>query len=291
MLYPNFLDLAALKYRNLKAKRSRRAVDGLSSGDHHSPFRGHGLDFDAVREYVAGDDIRRIDWRVTARKGSPHLKIFKEDRERTRLFVVDMNKTMRFGTKNTFKSVQAAHVAAFLGWQGIKSNDKVGACLFGDVPKGIAWYPPKKTEKSFLSILKMLSEPPTEDHRVPFADTLPSLDQAAPTGSLIYIITDFFPMHLDQDQEIGLSRLTKKSEVIFISIEDPLDAALYPFGELTFSSDLENRFYANTKNEKGRTAYAEEWKENRKKLHALTAKFKVPLIELSTQSDLNGIFN
>src|SRR5579862_7094005 len=113
MLYPDFNDLISYKERKLgKLQLARRKVSATATGNHHSPFRGQGLEFDAVREYVPGDDIRNIDWRVTARTGSPHLKVFQEERERHIVLCVDMNATMRFGTRNTFKSVQAARVAA-----------------------------------------------------------------------------------------------------------------------------------------------------------------------------------
>jgi uncharacterized protein (DUF58 family) len=103
MLYPDFNDLISYKNRKLdKMQLARRKMIQAARGNHHSPFRGQGLDFDAVREYVIGDDIRNIDWRVTARTGSPHLKLFKEEKERHTIICVDMNSAMRFGTRNTF---------------------------------------------------------------------------------------------------------------------------------------------------------------------------------------------
>src|ERR1700722_4557819 len=128
MLYPDFNELAAFKDRRACLSHiSQKAVKSIVPGNHHSPFRGQGLEFDSVRKYVPGDDIRNIDWRVTARTDSPHLKIFKEERERHILLCVDMNAAMRFGTKKTFKSIQAAHIAALLGWRGMANNDRISA--------------------------------------------------------------------------------------------------------------------------------------------------------------------
>lgn len=158
MLYPDLNDL--VRFGDLKVHLmhpSCRSVKSKMSGGHRSSFRGQGLEFDSVREYVPGDDIRNIDWRVTARTGSPHLKIFKEERERSVVICVDMNATMRFGTRNTFKSVQAARIAALLGWSAIASQDRVSACFFGDIPEAIQFFGPKRTGKSFCSLLKVLA--------------------------------------------------------------------------------------------------------------------------------------
>src|SRR6202789_3352703 len=109
----------------------------IASGDYTSPCRGQGLAFHEVREYHFGDDIRSIDWRVTARTDKPHVKVFTEERERTVILCVDANAAMRFGTRGTFKSVQAARAAALLGSQARCSNDRVGCLVFGDVAEGI----------------------------------------------------------------------------------------------------------------------------------------------------------
>src|SRR5262249_3770144 len=138
MLYPDFDDLVALKRRKSDiAYSSSRAIKSANPWNYLSPFRGHSLEFDSVLQYIPGDYIRNIDWRVTARIGSPHLKLFREDRERHLLICVDVNAAMRFGTKNTFKSVQAARIAALLGWRGMAQQDRVSACLYGDVINGI----------------------------------------------------------------------------------------------------------------------------------------------------------
>ena len=113
-----------------------------ASGDYASPFRGQGLAFHEVREYRFGDDIRSIDWRVTARTDKPHVKVFTEERERTVILCIDANAAMRFGTRGTFKSVQAARAAALLGWQANGSNDRVGCIVFGDVPGGMQFFAP-----------------------------------------------------------------------------------------------------------------------------------------------------
>lgn len=281
MLYPDLDELIALKSHKLKLKELSRKSAGAVLGNYGSAFRGQGLEFDAVREYVFGDDIRSIDWKVTARIGSPHVKIFREERERTLFICLDMNAQMRFGTKNTFKSVMAAKTAALLGWQGIYAQDKVSAYLYGDVPGRIQYFPPTKTRKSFSSLLKMLTEKPKEQHAVPLEDVLNKVNQTAKSGSLIYIISDFleaFP------SDRILTALTQKNDVVFISVNDQADGFLAPIGMLGFSDD--ELFITDTDHQEGRERYQAFWQKNRKELSEWSTRLKIPIIELTTESDV-----
>ncbi len=287
MLYPELNDLIAFKNRKSEpALPSYRTGTSIVQGDHHSPFRGQGLEFDAVREYVPGDDIRNIDWRVTARTGSPHLKLFKQERERHVLLCIDMNSTMRFGTRNTFKSVQAARVAAILGWRGLAHHDRISGCLFGDVPNGMQYFAPKRTPKSFCTLLKRLTEPFAEQHSILFSDILTQINQAAQTGSLIYIISDFMNIQQNFQNQAGLRQLIKRCDVVFISINDPADKSIFPIGTIAFCASKQEKFYVNTASDNGREAYEAQWRSNRQHLYEAAAKLKIPLIELSTESDL-----
>lgn len=287
MLYPDFNDLVAYKDHKIKLKQlSTRSVKSATSGNHHSPFRGQGLEFDSVREYVPGDDIRSIDWRVTARTGSPHLKLFKEDRERHIILCIDMNATMRFGTRSTFKSVQAAHIAALLGWKGIAQHDRVDAFLYGDVPNGIQFFPTKQTRKSLCSLLKMLAEPPTEHHEVSLAKTLKHVCQTANTGSLIYVISDFMDIDKELQNEPIIGRLKKRCDIVFIAVNDQADQTLYPIGAVGFHSNPSEKIFVNTDSLKGRELYETQWKENRQHLYEIATQSRIPMIELTTESDI-----
>ena len=264
---------------------SRRLVKSIAAGNYHSPFRGQGLEFDSVREYVPGDDIRSIDWRVTARTGSPHVKLFRADRERYITICVDMNAPMRFGTRNTFKSVQAARVAALLGWRAIACQDRVSACLFGDVPAGIQLLPPKRSRRSFCAMLKILSEPPKEQHQVLLDGVLQQIYATTHTGSLVYIISDF--MNIDNNfQDVWLGRLCKKCDVVFIAVNDRADKAIAPIGVIGCGGSERQKTYINTDSIAGRRAYEALWKQNRQKLYEITSKLKIPVIELTTESDI-----
>ena len=288
MLYPDFDDLVACKARKSGLTHpSARSVKSTVSGKHRSSFRGQGLEFDSVREYVAGDDIRNIDWRVTARTGSPHLKIFKEERERHIVICVDMNSAMRFGTRNTFKSVQAAYVAALLGWSGISHQDRISACLFGDVPGGIHFLPPKRTRKSYCEMLKVLSAPPAEHHNVSLEEVMAHVSMVSHTGSLIYFISDFMEIDKSFLHEPSINRLTRKCDVVFIGVNDQADKSIIPVGSVGFCASDSSKFYINTESAEGREAYAAKWEEHQRCLQDITTRLKISMVELTTESDVS----
>ena len=287
MLYPELNDLIGLKRQNSGVSRvSSRSVVSMASGNHQSPFRGQGLEFDSVREYVPGsDDIRSIDWKVTARMGSAHVKLFRQERERHTILCIDTNASMQFGTKNTFKSVQAARIASFLGWQALRDQDRVSGLLFGDVSSGIQFFPPKRTRASFYMILKTLCEPSGQTHLISTSAALEHLAKNAHTGSLVYFISDF--MDLDGTIEQGpLHTLNKRCDVIFISVNDRADKSIEALVKINFLGRDGEKLSIDTGSLEGRKAYQEMWKENRTQLYALTSKYKIPLIELTTESDI-----
>lgn len=285
MLYPDLNEL--ISYKELKLFRKRqthRLSSSMTFGEQGSPFKGQGLEFDSVRKYVPGDDIRNIDWRVTARTGIPHLKIFQEERQRQIFICVDMNSAMRFGTRKTFKSVQAAHIAAVLGWQGKACHDRVSACLFGDVPGGIEFFNSKP--HTFSLFLKRLSDPVISTSKISFKKVFEQMAQVAPPGSLIYFISDFMEIGHDPEEEAFLNRMRRNCDLVFISVNDRADYSLFPVGLLEFQGHLEEKLFINTDNEEGREAYELQWRRNRKKLAEIASRFKLPLIELTTESDV-----
>lgn len=287
MLKPDFNELVAFKnVKSQSAQLSYQSSKSVTFGGQHSPFRGQGLAFDSVREYVFGDDIRNIDWRVTARTGSPHLKIFKEERERHVIVCVDMNAAMRFGTRKTFKSVQIARIAAILGWQAIANQDRMTICLFGDVPGGAEYFASKATRKSFGSVLKRLCEQVVEQHYVSIEQMFQHMNQMTRTGSLVYFLSDFMQVDKDFQQEMHLNRLSKRADMIFISINDQADKAIYPMGMMEFCDSHSKKIRINTDSITGRKAYALQWQDNREKLYEMTSKLKIHLIELTTESDV-----
>ena len=289
MLYPDFNELVSLKNRKARLKHpSNRLVNSIAPGDNFSTLRGQGLEFDSVREYVPGDDIRNIDWRVTARMGKPHLKLFRQEHERHIVICVDMNQSMRFGTRNTFKSVQAAHVAAILGGRALANNDRVSGCLFGDVPEALQFFAPSRNRKSLYPVLKMLAAPFSEQHTISLERALEAICRGAQTGSLIYVISDFMEIKNNVHEQMVMHRLSKKCQVVFIAVNDPADKEICPVGLLGFSAS-NSKWVVNTSDHAGRKVFKDQWDQNRQYLYELTAKLKIPLIELTTQSELHQV--
>ncbi len=283
MLYPDFNELVGLKSKvsNLVLS-SRRTTLSNSMGDNISPFRGQGMEFEEVREYSAGDDIRSIDWRVTARTGKAHTKVFKEERERSVILCIDVNDYMRFGTKTTFKSIQAAKIAAMLGWRANSNNDRVGSCLFGG-ESGLKYFSPKRSRKSLLAMFKQLSSIAEYKQKITtLEDMLSHINKAAPTGSLIYIISDF--SIIGKNLEHSLTNLKKRCDVILIAVDDIADKIIPPVGTLLFSNDDE-KLYVNTDSIDGRSNYTKLWQQTRKNIQNIASNINTSIIEISTDED------
>ncbi|HVY55535.1 MAG TPA: DUF58 domain-containing protein, partial [Thermodesulfobacteriota bacterium] len=266
MLYPDFQELLKLGYRASKLNlMSRRKVRSIVSGDHRSPFRGKGLEFEEVREYTPGDDVRSIDWRVTARTGTPHLKLYAEERERSVLICTDVNDTMRFGTRGTFKSVQAARAAALLGWTASRENNRVGGTFFGNVPGGMIFLDPARTRRSLWRMLKQLCDRNNHfNEPVSLEEHLRYLDKAVPSGSLVFIISDF--INITDNLKKRLSNLHRKADVILVAVNDPADRQMPKAGPLIFRDGGAGTVTVDTSDKNGGKAYERLWAEKRRRL-------------------------
>jgi len=197
--------------------RTKGLVNDLFGGEYHSIFKGRGMTFSEVREYVAGDDIRMIDWNVTARNSTPFVKIFEEERELTVYLLVDVSQSGNFGTINQFKSELAAEIAAVLGFSAIKNQDKVGLILFSDnVEKYIA---PKKDKSHILRVIRevLYNEPLRTGTSIQSA--LDFLMGVAKRKSVVFLISDF----LDKGFWKSLKLANSKHDMIGIRILDPAE--------------------------------------------------------------------
>ncbi len=286
MLYPDFEELLQLGYRASNVNlMSRRKVQSIASGDHRSPFRGKGLEFEEVREYVAGDDVRNIDWRVTARTGSPHLKLFTEERERSIIICTDVNLSMRFGTRGTFKSVQAARAAALLGWAASREHNRIGGSFYGNVPGGMMFVDPSRSRRSLWQILKQLCDR-EEYHKEPVAleEHLKYLTKAVPSGALVFIISDFLTP--SKDLKKALSHLHRRADVVLVSVNDPADKLLPAIGAVEFCGDTGQRLIVNTSDKKGHIAYEREWTRGRMALESIAASLGLGFVQITTNGDV-----
>ena len=206
----------------------RRHVATDMAGAYASAFRGRGIDFDEVRPYQPGDDIRNMDWRVTARTGRPHTKLFHEERERPVLVAVDQGPTMAFGSRRAFKRVAAAEAAALIGWSALANGDRVGGlCFSGEAHRE---FRPLRGERGVIRLLKGLvhGASAAADHPSALGPVLRRLRHVARPGTALFIISDFRAW--DETAASLLSQLAKHNPVILIFVFDPLERQLPPPG-------------------------------------------------------------
>ena len=204
--------------------RTRGLVNDLFGGEYHSVFKGRGMAFSEVREYQPGDDIRLIDWNVTARNGSPFIKIFEEERELTVYLLVDISKSGEFGSQNQLKQEFGAEIASVLGFSAIKNNDKVGLILFSnDIEKYVV---PKKGKSHVLRVIRELLYNKPKGNKTSIKNVLDYLLKVAKRRSVVFLISDF----IDDDYWASLKIVNRKHDLIGIRLYDPAEKLLPDIG-------------------------------------------------------------
>ncbi len=202
------------KIRRIEIK-TRRVVNDLFSGEYHSTFKGRGMEFEEVRQYEPGDDIRLIDWNVTARTGYPFIKKFREERELSVIFLVDMSSSGFFGTKERFKEETAAELCSLLAFSAIKNNDKVGMIIFTDrIEKFI---PPKKGKAHVLRLIREILYFEPVGKKTDIAAGLEYFNRVIKKKSVVFLISDF----LSEDYLKPLHIANNKHDIIAVKISDP----------------------------------------------------------------------
>ena len=204
--------------------RTRRLVNDLFSGEYHSTFKGRGMEFEEVREYTPGDDVRLIDWNVTARTGAPHVKKFKEERELTVVLLVDASSSGRFGTVDKYKEELAAELCALLAFSAIKNNDKVGLIIFTD--KIEKYIPPKKGKPHVLRLVREILYFTPEHTRTDIAGALEYFNKVTKRRSVAFLISDF----LSDNFFTPLRIANKKHDMIAMKISDPRELEFGNYG-------------------------------------------------------------
>jgi uncharacterized protein (DUF58 family) len=263
------------------------------SGQYLSTFKGRGMEFDEARPYQPGDDIRNMDWRVTARTNRPHSKVFREERERPVLVWSDFRAPMFFGTRRQFKSVQAARVSALLAWQANRLGDRFGALLFSD--KKHLEIRPATGKKTILQTLKKLSEFSRNGNHGSSVDltmlnqsgrhALKRLVQVARPGSLIYLVSDFRDLGDELVQVVN--RLALHNDVVLVHVFDPLETALPGSGRYRVSDGVDEA-ELNAGNRGVRDQYAQRFVSLAEQLHDLCNKTGGRFLPVSTDDELPG---
>lgn len=220
-------ELIALK-RYARRTNYKPEYSALRSGNHLSRLRGRGMDFAEVRNYQAGDEIRHMEWRVTARTGRPHVKLYQEERERPVIILNDFNPSMYFGTRLAFKSVVAARLAAMIAWTAVKQDDRVGGVFFS--AESHNEFTPRGRENGVLPLLASLSQYTIAGLQnsdlkssKPLSEVLVRVRRVIRPGSILVVISDFYNM--DADSEQHLSRLRSNNDILAYHICDPLELA------------------------------------------------------------------
>jgi uncharacterized protein (DUF58 family) len=271
------LRYAAKELTNFPKLQARQML----AGGHRSQFRGRGMDFDQVRLYQAGDDVRSIDWRVTARMQVPHTKVFIEERERPILIICDLRSSMFFGSQR-LKSVVACEISAALAWAGLAINDRIGGVIFGaqqqlDVK-------PKRSHHSALQFIQGLQNfseallQPQTDHS-DLATILEESRRLALPGSTVFIVSDFHD--LNSDCEPHLFSLAKHCNINFCQVVDNIERQL-PKPALYAVGDNERQAIIDTSNQQLRQTFAEQFTERENLLQKLCEQLGAGLLPFNT---------
>lgn len=282
MITPDLAELSALRasVRGLSLRARRPALAQLQGG-HRSAQRGRGLEFEEVRLYAPGDDVRSIDWRVTARRGTPHTKLFREERERPVWLVADLHPGLFFGSRRQLKSALLLRAAAMLGWVAALGGDRVGAVIAGGtaVPH---IFPPRGREAGVLPILQALVESQPRAPGTPPADSLRSavaiLQPLLQPGSLVLLLSDF--AGFDQASEDILAQATMHSDCRLLWITDPLESSGLPPGNYRVGLPGRLRWMDG---EQTRLQWQRAWQAREQRLDELSLRLSLPLSRLDTR--------
>ena len=287
--YTELADLIGARFaaKDLKLQQRRKALS-LLTGPNKTNFRGRGLDFAEVRAYQAGDDIRTIDWRVTARSGKTYTKLFQEERDRPLLVVTDQRQPMFFGSQTCFKSVTACYLSALIAWSGLQNNDQVGGLVLGNQRQ--QEIRPRRSRKSVLALMHLMLEFNQQLNRESglqvspaqrMEESLIELRRIARPGSAIYIISDFSGFN-EGDCQKHLHQLSRHCEITGLFIYDPLEKQLPPAGHYNVTDGIQRQLI-NTSGQQTRQRYANHFEEKHLQLKQQLNKLGIPLIDIGTQ--------
>ena len=285
--------LIALQQQARKLDLNRQAyAKAATTGTHRSRFRGRGMDYQESRIYQAGDDIRNMDWRVTARAGKPHTKLYQEERERPVVFLVDFNASMFFGSTQSLKSVVAAKVAAILAWSVAAKGDRIGALLINKIHHEL---PPKMGKRGALQLIRELvkfadpqkgleNDRSLTPQKNNFNDELKRLRKLARPGTLIVLISDFYK--INEESQHHLRRLSQHNDLLAIQIIDPLELTPPPPNRYIVNDGGERSGVLNTRSKKGKQQYQDYFTQHHTKVAELMRRQNIAHIQLSTADDI-----
>lgn len=290
--YVTVADLIGLATAPIAKRRTRRATGGYS-GTLVSRMRGRGVDLDEVRLYQAGDDVRNIDWKVTARKEKPHTKIFREERERPTMLVVDQRRSMFFGSQVRLKSVAAAEVAARIAWQTLNARDRVGGIVIAASSIGIL-----KPIRSKLNVVRLLnavadannelnaSSQPSNSSDTGWNSVLMNLRRATPVGHRVVFISDF--ANIAENDLRQLFVLQNHNEISLVHVYDPIEQELPPSGAYAVT-DGSQRVTFSGGNPRNQSRYQARFEAHRTRLEDACRTRGIRFDSISTADNVSQV--
>lgn len=267
--------------------KSRGLSSQLFSGEYHSAFKGRGMSFSEVREYQPGDDIRTIDWNVTARFNHPYVKVFEEERELTIMLLVDMSGSGSFGTQEQFKLELITELCAVIAFSALQNNDKVGVILFSN---GIEKFiPPKKGRKHVLRIIRELIDFEPKQNETDIGEALRFLMNVTKKRSTVFLLSDF----IDRGYEDSIRIAAQKHDFVALRISDPREVELPDVGLVKFmDAETGKTMWVDTSDRKVRKAYHIKHKESETYTKQVLRKAGVDFADIHTnKSYVNPLMN
>ncbi len=272
------------KVRKIEIK-TRGLSNEIFAGKYHTAFRGRGMSFSEVREYRAGDDVRDIDWNVTARSSKPHIKIYEEERELTMMLLVDVSGSRLFGTTDRMKKNVLTEVAAVLAFSAAQNNDKVGCVFFSDhVEKFI---PPKKGRSHVLMIIRELIEFQPESKHTRLSEAVRFLTNVSKKHCTAFLLSDFMNPVVDREAlEDALKIAGRKHDLVGIRVFDPRERELPDVGIVELKdAETDRKVWVDTSSRAVREHYARMWRQLSDRIDELLKHNRIDTAQVSTDAD------
>ncbi len=261
----------------------RGPLDSMMAGAYHSSFKGNGVEFNEVREYVPGDDVRSIDWNVTARMGTPYIKKFVEERELTLMLMVDASSSSEFGSGKEMKGEVMAAIAALLAFAAVRNGDKVGLLIFTDDVE--LFIPPAKGRKHVLRLIREILYFKPERHGTNLQKALEYAGEVLNRRSMVVVMSDF----LDSGYEKAFKILNRRHDLLAVSVTDPRESDLPPVGLVEFEDpETGETFLVDTGDAAFREAFAHEAKKAQKVIRNGFQKMNVDYVECKIRDEFRN---
>ena len=267
------------KVRKIEIK-TRGLSNHIFAGEYNTAFKGKGMAFSEVREYQSGDDVRSIDWNVTARYNSPYIKVFEEEREMTVMLLVDVSGSGNFGTKQQFKREIATELSAVLAFSAIKNNDKVGVIFFSDIIE--EFIPPKKGKSHILRIIRQILSFKPQNKKTNISQAIEYFNNVMKKRCICFILSDY----ISSSFEKPLRGASKKHDVVALKVSDKREKTIPNIGIVPFKdSETEKVILLDTSSKLVRETFQKKQKEKQSEIEKLFPRCGVDLININTGED------